>query len=263
MKILVAIKQVPDRDTRLVLDPSRTGIIDAELNWVINESDRYALETGLRLKEAAGSGEVVVVTIGPDRAHKGISSALAMGADRGVHLNAPEYQNSDPWVVSRILTALVKQEKADLVLCGTRSDDSGYGETPILLAGMLDWPCVFLTMGAEITDGKMKVIRELEAGRQEVSEITLPAVLAVQSGIYEVRYTSLKGIMAAKKKLIDHPMPHELGFSGHEVGPKANRLEILEMSPPEKTSHCEMLGGSPAEMVKNLVDKLRREAKVF
>jgi electron transfer flavoprotein beta subunit len=257
MKILVAIKQVPDRDARLVLDASRTGIVEADLNWEINESDRYALETGLRIKESLGEGEVVAVTIGPDRAKKALGSALAMGADRGVLLNQPEFLGGDPIAVARALAALVTAGSYDLVLCGTRADDSGYGETPILLAGLLEWPAVFLTMGVEASGGRLEVVRELEAARQEVSEIPLPAVLAVQSGIHEVRYTSLKGIMAAKKKPVDQPTANELGLSGNEVGKAGSRLHVLEMAPPAKSSRCQMIEGSPAEMAKALVEKLR------
>ncbi len=263
MKILVAIKQVPDRDARLVLDPSRTGIVDTDLNWEINESDRYALETGLRLKEARGEGEVVAVTIGPDRARKALSSALAMGADRALHLNAPEFQGGDPIAVARTLAAVARKESPDLILCGTRADDSGYGETPILLAGLLDRPCVFLTMGVELAEGGLKVTRELEAARQEISTIPLPAVLAVQSGIYEVRYTSLKGIMAAKKKPVEQPTPDELQLSMAETGKSGSRLKVLELAPPQKKSMCELIEGTPAAMATALVEKLRKEAKVL
>ncbi len=262
MKILVAIKQVPDRDARLVLDPSRTGVVETDLNWEINESDRYALETGLRLKEAAGDGEVVAVTIGPDRARKAIGSALAMGADRGIHLNAPAFQNGDPLAVARTLAGVFRTGGFDLALCGTRSDDSGYGETPILLAGLLELPCVFLTMGVAVENGALRVVRELEAARQEISEVPLPAVLAIQSGIYEVRYTSLKGIMAAKKKPVDQPTPAELGISDEKIGRIGSRLEVLELAPPVKKSRCELIEGSPAVMAKNLVGRLRAEGKL-
>jgi electron transfer flavoprotein beta subunit len=263
MKILVAIKQVPDRDARLVLDGSRTGILENDLNWEINESDRYALETGLRLKEATGAGEVVAVTVGPDRARKALGSALAMGADRGIHLNDPEFQGGDPLAVARALAAVVRADGCVLALCGARSDDAGYGETPILLAGLLDWPCVFLTMGVEVLDGKLRVVRELEASRQEISEVPLPAVLAVQSGIHEVRYTSLKGIMAAKKKPVTQPTPVELDLSTEQIGKSGSRLQVIELAPPVKKGHCEFIEGGAAEMAKTLVEKLRRDAKVL
>ncbi len=263
MKILVAIKQVPDKNARLVLDSAGQGIVETDVTWEINESDRYALEAALRIKESRGDGEVVAVTIGPERARKAISSALAMGADRAIHLVDPEYQNGDPLAVARVLAAVVRKEEPQLVLTGTRSDDSGYGETPILLGGLLDWPTVFLTMGIEVFDGKVKVIRELEASRQELSEIALPAVLAVQSGIHEVRYTSLKGIMAAKKKPVGQFTPTELDLSREKIGRFGSRLKILELAPPEKKGKCEFIEGKAPEAAAALVDKLRRDAKVL
>lgn len=248
----------------MVLDQARTGILEHDLSWEINESDRYALETGLRLKEAAGGvGEVVAATVGPDRARKAIGSALAMGADRGVHLLDQEFLGGGPLSIAHALAALVRAEGFDLVLGGSRSDDAGYGETMILVAGLLDWPSVFLTMGVELQDGKLRVVRELEASRQEVSEVPLPAVLAIQSGIHEVRYTSLKGIMAAKKKPVTQPTPNELALSAAQIGKTGSRLQVLELAPPEKKGHCQLIEGSPAEMAKALVEKLQKEAKVL
>ncbi len=264
MKILVCIKQVPDKDARLVLDDAGRGIVQADLNWEVNESDRYAVETGLRLKQTLGQGEVVVCTLGPDRARKALNTALAMGADRGIHLSDPDYRGGDPMTVARVLAAVARSEQAELVLCGTRSDDEGYGQTPILLAGLLDRPAVFLTMGVEVQDGSLKVIRELEAGRQEESIVPLPAVLAIQSGIYEVRYTSLKGIMAAKRKKVTQPTPTELGLSSDQIGGTGQRIEVLSMAPPEAGGHCEFIeADKPDVAARELVEKLRREAKVI
>jgi electron transfer flavoprotein beta subunit len=263
MNILVAIKQVPDKNARLVLDESKTRIAETDLSWEINESDRYAVETALRIREAAGEGEVVVCTLGPERGRKALNSALAMGCDRGIHLLDPDFQGADPLGIARALAGVARSEEFPLVLCGTRSDDAGWGETPMLLAGLLDRPGVFLAIGVEVRDGKLHVLRELEASRQESSEIPLPAVLAIQSGIYDVRYTSLKGIMAAKKKKVSQPTPNELGLSAETIGKAGRRLEILEMTPPVKTSQCEFIEGEPAAAAAALVEKLRREAKVL
>jgi electron transfer flavoprotein beta subunit len=264
MKILVAIKQVPDKNARLVLDSAGQGIVETDVTWEINESDRYALESALRIKEAGDpGGEVVAVTLGPERARKAISSALAMGADRAIHLVDPDFQNGDPLSVARVLAAVVRKEEPELVLCGTRSDDAGYGETPILLGGLLGWPAVFLTMGIEVAGGRVQVVRELEAARQELSTIALPAVLAVQSGIHEVRYTSLKGIMAAKKKAVDQLTPTELGLSREKIGRFGSRLQVLDLAPPVRKSKCEFIEGKPGEAAAALVDKLRRDAKVL
>lgn len=264
MKILVCIKQVPDKDSKLTLDASRTAIVETDLNFEINESDDYAIETALRLKEGRGTGEVVVCTIGPERARKAINTALAKGCDRGVHLAEPDYQGGDPLSVARALVGVVRAENPDLVLCGTRSDDSGYGETPQLIAGLLDWPACFLTMGVTIGgDGELELVRELEAARQEVSRVPLPAVLSVQSGIHEVRYTSLKGIMAAKKKPVSQPTPTELGLSLEKIGRPGNRLAVLELTSPLKKTQCELIDGNAETAARTLVDKLRRAAKVL
>ncbi len=264
MKILVCIKQVPDKDSKLALDASRTGIVETDLNWEINESDDYAVETALRIKESrTEETEVVVCTVGPERARKAINTALAKGADRGIHLVDPDFQSGDPLAVAHSLAAVAKSEAFQLVLCGTRSDDSGYGETPVLMAGLLDWPAVFLTMGVELVGDGINVVRELEAARQEMSHVPLPAVLSIQSGISEVRYTSLKGIMAAKKKPVSQPTLGELSVSLEQVGRNGSRLQVLEMTPPVKKSQCEVIGGNAETAARTLVDKLRREAKVL
>ncbi len=263
MKILVCIKQVPDRDARLVLADSKKAIEETDLTWDVNESDRYAIETALRLKEAAGDGEVVVCTLGKERARKALSTALAMGCDRGIHLSDPDYRGGDPVTVARALVATAKKEEPQLVLCGTRSDDEGYGQTAGLVAGMLEWPFVFLTMGVSVEGDALKILRELEAGRQEESTVPLPAVLAIQSGIYDVRYTSLKGIMAAKRKKVDQPTPTELGLTSSQIGIGGGRLEILDMAPPAAGGQCEFIEGEPEAAAKALVEKLRKEAKVI
>lgn len=267
MNILVFIKQVPDKNARLVLNESGRGLVETDLDWEINESDRYALETALRLKEGRGAGEVAVCTLGPDRARKAINSALAMGCDRGIHLVSPDFQDGDPLATAHVLAAVVRQEKPMLVLSGTRSDDAGWGQTSLLVAGLLDLPSVFLTVGVELMgDGdqqKLKVVRELERSRQEVLEVELPALLGVQSGIHEVRYTSLKGIMAAKKKTVTSPSPNDLDLSIEKISRPGSRLEVLQLSPPQKKASCEFIDGSPEQASQQLVEKLQREAKVL
>ncbi len=263
MKILVCIKQVPDRDARLVLDAAKKGIDETDLSWEVNESDRYAIETGLRIKESLGEGEVVACTLGKERARKALSTALAMGCDRGIHLSDPDLRGGGPLSVARALAAVAETGEFPLVLCGTRADDEGYGQTPILMAGLLDRPAVFLAMGLELDGDRLKVLRELEAGRQELSTVPLPAVVAIQSGIHEVRYTSLKGIMAAKRKPVDQPTPTELGLTGSVIGGAGGRLEVLDLALPEAGGQCEFIEGDAPAAAKLLVEKLRRDAKVL
>jgi len=263
MKILVCIKQVPDRDARLVLNDAQKGIDETDIQWEVNESDRYAVETALRVKEALGEGEVVVCTLGKERARKALSTALAMGCDRGIHLSDPDFHGGDAMTVARTLAAVAKQEECPLVLCGARADDEGFGQTPILMAGLLGWPAVFLTMGLEVEGETLKLVRELEAGKVEESTVQLPAVVAIQSGIHEVRYTSLKGIMAAKRKKVSQPTPSELGLTGSEIGGGGGRLEILDMALPEASGLCQFIEGDASAAAKALVEALRKDAKVL
>jgi electron transfer flavoprotein beta subunit len=260
VNILCCLKQVPEKDARLVVDGA--GISERDMNWEINEPDRYAIEESLRLKEAHG-GEVVVVTIGPDRAQKALRQALAMGADRAVHLKDDAFQNGDPLATARALAAVAGQGSYDLILVGTRSDDAGYGATGGLLAGLLGWPSASIIMKVEVQDGSLRVARELENNRQEIAELPLPAVLTIQSGLNEVRYASLKGIMAAKKKPLDAPSPADLGLEASLVGAAGSSLETLDLSEPEKGGQCQFIEGDPATAAKELVERLRKEAKVL
>ena len=260
MNILCCIKQVPEKDSRLVVEG--LSIAERDLNWEINEPDRYALEESLRIKEAHG-GEVTVATIGPARAQKALRQGLAMGADRAVHLQDDLFRNGDPLATARALAAVVGQGSYDLVMVGTRSDDAGYGETGGILAALLGWPLATIVMKVEVIDGGLRVARELENNRQEISTMPLPAVLAIQSGLNEVRYASLKGIMAARKKPMETPGPGDLGLDPSSVGAAGSRLEVLDLSAPTRGGQCEIIEGDAATAVATLIDKLRREAKVL
>jgi electron transfer flavoprotein beta subunit len=260
VNILCCLKQVPEKDSRLAVEG--TGISERDLNWEINEPDRFAIEESLRLKEVHG-GEVVVVTIGPERAQKALRQALAMGADRAVHLKDEAFQNGDPLATARSLASVVRQGSYDLVLVGTRSDDAGYGETGGLLAGLLEWPSASIIMKIEVQGNSLTVARELENNRQEIAELPMPAVLTIQSGINEVRYASLKGIMAAKKKPLDAPSPAELGLDPSHLGPGGSRLEVLGLAEPEKGGQCQFIEGEAGDAARLLVEKLRKEAKVL
>jgi electron transfer flavoprotein beta subunit len=260
VNILCCLKQVPEKDARLVVEGA--GISERDMNWEINEPDRFAIEESLRLKEAHG-GEVVVVTVGPDRAQKALRQALAMGADRAVHLKDEAFQNGDPLATARALAAVARQGSYDLVLVGTRSDDAGYGATGGILAGLLGWPSASIIMKIEVQDGSLRLARELENNRQEIAELATPAVLTIQSGLNEVRYASLKGIMAAKKKPLDAPSPADLGLEASQVGAAGSRLEMLGLSEPVKGGQCRFIEGEPAAAARDLVEKLRKEAKVL
>lgn len=261
MRIAVCVKQVPDTEARLRV--ARDGRwIDEDLPFVINESDEYALEEALRIAEKAG-GEVVAVSLGPERVKEALRKALALGAARAVHLADPAFQGGDAAATARALAAVVRKESVDLVLTGSQSDDAGYGSTGSMLAGELGWPHAWLVMGLEVEGATARTVREMESGMNEVFRLKLPAVIQVQAGINHPRYASLKGIMGAKKKPIETPTPADLGLDAGAVGAAGSRLEILEVAFPASGSGAQMLEGDAATAARTLVEKLRKEARLL
>lgn len=263
MKIVICIKQVPERDARLRIASDGKSVDTTGVATEINESDQYALEAGLRLAEGAG-GEVVALLLGPDQAEEAIRRALAMGAARAIHLNDAAFQDGDASATAKALAAAVRQEAPDLVLTGLQSDDAGWSQTGVLLAERLGWPNATLIMEIEQpVDGRIKVKRELESGWFQWITLPLPAVLTIQSGIYPVRYATLKGIMGAKKKEMKKLGPLDLGLDPGEVGAAGRRVELRRLYVPVKTAQAEILGGDVATATAALVDRLQKEAKVL
>ena len=264
MRIAVCIKQVPDSEAKMKVAPDGLWIDESDLPFVINESDEYALEEGLQLAEASG-GEVVVFSLGPERVREALRKALAVGAARAVHLKDEAFQGGDSLATGRALAAAIASEDFDLVLTGSQSDDAGYGATGTVVAGHLGWPHAWLVMGVEVEEGggALKVTREMESGLNELLRVKLPAVIEVQAGINQPRYASLRGIMQAKRKEIANPGPAEIGLEPGDVGAAASRLEVLGVAFPEAGGSAKMLEGDPAEVGRELVELLRREAKVI
>jgi electron transfer flavoprotein beta subunit len=264
MKIAVCLKQVPNTEARLRVSRDGRWVEEEDLPFVINESDEYALEEGLRLAEATG-GEVVVFSLGPDRVKEALRKALAVGAARAVHLSDPAFAGGDALATGRALAAALARDAFDLVLTGSQSDDVGYGGTGSVIAGHLGWPHVWLVMGVELEAGNAsaKVTREMESGVNEVSRVRLPAVLEVQAGINHPRYASLKGIMAAKKKEIATASPADLGLDAGQVGAAGSRLEIVAVSFPDSGKGAQMLEGDAKAAATALVEKLQKEARVL
>jgi electron transfer flavoprotein beta subunit len=254
VKIIVCIKQVPAKDAPLAV--AGNWIKESDIGFEMNEPDSYALEEALRLKEKHG-GEVIALSLGPDRVKQTIKEALAKGADRGIHIADDNFAQLDPLGSAQILAAAIGKESPDLVLTGLQSDDHGFGQTGVLLAGLLNLPHATIIMQIEVQDGKMKLKRELEAGWFQHIECPLPAVLSIQSGINKVRYATLKGIMAAKKKEISVITAGSLGVSS-EPTQKIEKIYV-----PTKTKKTEFLTGTPKEMAAKLVEKLRFEARVI
>ena len=201
MKILVCMKQVPQKDAPLKLNESGTWIRE-DVSYEVNEPDAYALEEALRQKEKHG-GEVVVITAGPARAQQVLREALAKGADRAIHLEDPAFVALDACNTARAFAAAIKDEKFDLIFTGLQSDDYGYAQTGVVLAELLGWPHATIIMQIEKVDGRgagIRVKRELEAGFFQFVDMPLPAVLTIQSGINKLRYATLIGIKQAKNK---------------------------------------------------------------
>jgi electron transfer flavoprotein beta subunit len=254
VNIIVCVKQVPAKDAPLSI--AGNWIRESDIGFEMNEPDSYALEEALRLKEKHG-GEVIALSMGPERVKQTIKEALAKGADRGVHIADDNFAQLDPLGSAKSLAAAIKQQKYDLVLTGLQSDDQGFGQTGVLLAGVLDVPHATIIMAIEVDGQKMKLKRELEAGWFQHMECPLPAVLTIQSGINKVRYATLKGIMAAKKKEITTIARESLGVS---VEP-TQRVEKIYV--PTKTKKTEFLTGTPKEVAGKLVEKLKFEARVI
>jgi len=254
LKIIVCVKQVPAKDAPLTI--SGNWIKETDIGFEMNEPDSYALEEALRLKEKHG-GEVVALSMGPERVKQTIKEALAKGADRGIHIADDNFAQLDPLGAAKSIAAALEKEKADLVLTGLQSDDHGFGQTGVLLAGLLDLPHATLIMQIDVSDGKMKLKRELEAGWFQWIECPLPAVLSIQSGINKVRYATLKGIMGAKKKEISTIARESLGVT------TAPTQKIEKIYVPVKTKKTEYFTGTPQEIAAKLVEKLKFEARVI
>ena len=257
MKIIVAIKQVPARDSQLRIAASGKWIDDADLTYEINEPDAYALEAALQLKEKHG-GEVVALCAGPSGAAQTIREALAKGADRAIHIEEDNLAAYDPLATGRLLAAALKSESPDLVLTGLQSDDLGYGQTGVIMAELMGLPHATIIMEVEANGSGIRVKRELENGWFQHVEMPLPALLTIQSGISKLRYATLMGIKKAKSKEIKRTTAAELG-----VSPGTSSIQVERIYVPERTKRTQLFEGSPKEAAAQLVEKLKFEARVL
>ena len=256
MKILVCMKQVPQKDAPLKLNESGTWIRE-DVSYEVNEPDAFALEEALRQKEKHG-GEVVVITAGPARSAQVLREGLAKGADRAIHLEGAEFVGMDAFNTAKAFAAAVKGETFDLIFTGLQSDDYGYAQTGVILAEILGWPHATIIMQIDKSDGGIKVKRELEAGFFQHVDLPLPAVLTIQSGINKLRYATLIGIKQAKNKPLRKVTHDEIKAS---LG--ANMQKITRLYVPQKTKRTEMIEGTPAEIARKLVEKLKNDVRVI
>ena len=255
MKIAVCIKQVPTREWQPRINETGRGVREQDASFEMNEPDAYALEEALRLREKHG-GEVVVCTAGPARAAQVLREALARGADRGIHVEDVRLatMTADPFIVAGTLADAVRDEKFDLILTGLQSDDLGAAQTGVILAERLGLPHATIVMDVQVQEREVRVKRELEGGWFQWVTMPLPALLTIQSGINQLRYATLKGIMAAKKKEIRK-------VTAASLPPAHTSVAALDV--PRKTKQTQVLSGSPAEAAKGLIEKLKNETRVI
>ena len=201
MNIIACVKQVPDTEAQIKVKADGSGIEEGQIKWVMNPYDEYGVEEALKLKEKNG-GEVTVVSLGPARAMETIRTALAMGADKGVHICDPAFDNADAFVVGNALAAVIKTLPHDIIFCGQRAIDDDAGQVGAMIAEALNLPQLTLVTKVDFAGTSVKVIRPIE-GAQLLIETALPCVVTAQKGLNEPRYASLPGIMKAKKKPVD------------------------------------------------------------
>jgi electron transfer flavoprotein beta subunit len=252
VRIAVCLKQVVTRESPVRPDPTGCWIDETHASWELNEPDAYALEEALRLRERHG-GEVVVISAGPARVTQVLREALARGADRAIHVEGDYLAAADAASTSTALTLALQPEEPDLVLTGLQSDDQGAGQVGVMLAELLGRPHATIVMAVEVSGTMLNVKRELENGWSQWLTLPLPAVLTIQSGINQLRYATLKGIMGAKKKEI-----RSIPSAGATTGQR-----IVRLLAPERGKNIEMFAGSPADAAGNLVRALRERARVI
>ena len=250
MKIAVAIKQVPLRDSPLRVNAAGTWIEEDNLTFEINEPDAYALEEALQLREKHG-GEVIVISAGPARVAQSLREALAKGADRAIHVDLATF---DTLHVANSLAEALKSEAPDLILTGLQSDDLGYGQTGVILAELMGLPHSTIIMQVEVQPGGVRVKRELEDGWFQHIQMPLPAVLTIQSGLNKLRYATLMGIKKAKTKELKV-------VTAAEVPPASAVIEKIYA--PEKNKQGQIFDGDAKSAAAKLVEKLRFEARVL
>ena len=253
MKIAVCIKQVPTREWQPRIRDDKRWIRDEDVSYEMNEPDAYALEESLRLRETHG-GEVVVCAAGPARVQQVLREALARGADRALHVEDEALAAADAFVSAGALATAMRDERFDLVLTGLQSDDQGHAQTGVILAERLGIPHSTIIMEVQIQEGRLRVKRELEGGWFQWISMPLPALITIQSGINQLRYATLKGIMAAKKKEI-RKVPLPAGLQPAQ--------EIASLALPSRTKHTQIICGSPQEAARELLRHLREEARAL
>lgn len=256
MKIAVLVKQVPGSETALPILGNHNWIDEEKVSFVMNPPDNFAIEEALLIKERAGHGEVVIVSMGPVRVQKVIREGLAKGADRGIHLEEDGQIQTDPLTIAKSISSILKDENFDLVLTGLQSDDTGMGQTGILIGEMLGMSTGTLAMETNVQENVIRVKRELESGWFQWVKFPLPASISIQSGLNTPRYPSLKGIMGAKKKEIKVVSP-----SDHQTGSISQSIDKVFV--PQTSKQTEIIKGDADSAVTRIVEILKSDIKVL
>jgi electron transfer flavoprotein beta subunit len=263
MKIAVLVKQVPDTEAKIRIGPDGTDIVREGVKFVMNPYDEYAVEQALQIKEKLGGDTTVtVLSLGPATASETLRTALAMGADAGVHLRDDAFEGQDALATARALAAALGGGY-DLLFTGKMAIDDNAAAVPTAVAEILDMPHVNLIVGFELAaDGKSATVRRRIDGGEEVVECTLPALFTCEKGLNEPRYASLTGIMKAKKKPIEEKNAAALGLGADAVGAAGSGSRRTKLMPLPERSGCKFVDGEPQEQARKLVELLRNEAKV-
>ena len=254
MKIAVLIKQVPGSESALPINDSQNWIDESSVTFVMNPPDNYALEEALILKEKIGEGEVVIVSMGPNRVQKVIREGLAKGADRGIHLLQEGKIENDPLSVSKKISTALKEENFDLILSGLQSDDTGMSQTGVLIGEFLGMSTATLVVETKIENDHIRLKKELESGWYQWVVLPIPASISIQSGINTPRYPSLKGIMGAKKKEIKC-------ISGDLKSDQSQTIENISI--PQKSKQTEIIESDVDSAVSRIMEILKSDVKVL
>lgn len=263
MKIIVLLKQTPDTETKIRVGAAGNAIETGDVKYIINPYDEFAIEEALKIKEAAGTGEVVIASFGGDSVKELIIKGLAMGADRGLLIGHEGLEGADSLAIAKTLAAAIKSENAQLVLCGKQAIDDDNMHVGIMVAELLGWPHVNVATKLTLAGEKATVEREVEGGQVEVYELTLPAVIGAHKSLNKPRYASLPGIMKAKKKPLDKKTPGDVGADLNALKSGIKTLVKSFKYPPEKPAGKMFQGEDVEVMVSKVVKLLRDEAKVL
>ncbi|HVT04612.1 MAG TPA: electron transfer flavoprotein subunit beta/FixA family protein [Thermoanaerobaculia bacterium] len=259
MNSIVCISQVPDTESRIKIAADGKKIDEAGLKFIVSPYDEFALEEAIRLKEAGG-GDVTVITFGPDRASQALRECLARGATKAMHIKG-DSSDADSLGIARVLAAAIKSVPFDLVFLGKQGVGTDNSLVGPMLAELLDLPQLNVVTHLEIGDGKLTAHREIE-GAEEILESSLPAVITAQKGLNEPRYSSLKGIMAAKKIAIETKSVGDLGLNDADIFNQ--RVKVVSMDlPAEKSVGRKIDGSDPAAAAKEILRYIREEAKAL